>query len=332
MPYEKLPKLPGNRIAIFIGSHSKFSPAETIAIEKFCEQHNAVVFCDNTSGYSGKYKINFSLVACQQNFVSDYLSMDTLIHLGEVSGDTYMTSKLKPESVWRVNPDGELRGYIQKMTCVFEMDELGFFNSYIKEDAHISTSFYESCISEYERFYSKIPDLPFSNIWMAKELSPLIPNNSVIHFGIFHSLRSWNFFKIDGSIDTSCNVGGFGIDGCISTVIGASLSCPERLHFLIVGDLAFFYDLNSLGNRHVQSNLRILFVNNGRGVEFRKKDHPGSKFGEDADLFIAAAGHYGNQSKSLVKHYAEDLGFDYLCASNKEEFNMNMSFSSKRDK
>ena len=43
------------------------------------------------------------------------------------------------------------------------------------------------------------------------------------------------------------------------------------------------------------------------------------RFGMDADLFIAAAGHYGCQSKELVKHYATDLGFEYLTASSKEE-------------
>lgn len=43
-------------------------------------------------------------------------------------------------------------------------------------------------------------------------------------------------------------------------------------------------------------------------------------FGDDADLYMAAAGHYGNKSPLLIKHYAEDLGFTYICASDKETF------------
>ena len=35
---------------------------------------------------------------------------------------------------------------------------------------------------------------------------------------------------------------------------------------------------------------------------------------------MAAAGHYGNKSPQLVKHYAEDLGYEYISASTKEEF------------
>lgn len=38
------------------------------------------------------------------------------------------------------------------------------------------------------------------------------------------------------------------------------------------------------------------------------------------DKYMAAAGHFGNKSPLLVKHYAEDLGFHYLSATTKEEF------------
>jgi 2-succinyl-5-enolpyruvyl-6-hydroxy-3-cyclohexene-1-carboxylate synthase len=122
---------------------------------------------------------------------------------------------------------------------------------------------------------------------------------------------------------TSCNVGGFGIDGPVSTLIGASLASPEKIHFGIIGDLAFFYDLNSIGNRHLGKNLRILLINNGVGTEFRNYDHPAAQWGHEANRFIAAGGHFGQKSKVLVKHYVEDLGFDYLSANTKEEFQKN---------
>ena len=116
------------------------------------------------------------------------------------------------------------------------------------------------------------------------------------------------------------NTGGFGIDGIVSTLIGASIGNKSKLFFCILGDLAFFYDMNSIGNRHVGNNIRIMVVNNGKGTEFRNFDHYAAQFSDEADKYIAAAGHYGNKSKSLLKHYAEDLGFEYLSASNKEEF------------
>jgi 2-succinyl-5-enolpyruvyl-6-hydroxy-3-cyclohexene-1-carboxylate synthase len=138
--------------------------------------------------------------------------------------------------------------------------------------------------------------------------------------GIYNSLRSYNYFQLPKSVTSSCNVGGFGIDGGISTLMGASLAHPDKLHIGVFGDLAFFYDMNVCGNRHVGNNVRILLVNNGKGNEFRNYGHYCSILGEDADKFVAAAGHYGKKSPVLVKHYAEDLGYEYFQASDKEEF------------
>ena len=64
------------------------------------------------------------------------------------------------------------------------------------------------------------------------------------------------------------NVGGFGTDGALSSLLGASLCNPNKLYFCVIGDLAFFYDMNALGNRHFGKNVRILLVNNGKGCEF----------------------------------------------------------------
>lgn len=86
------------------------------------------------------------------------------------------------------------------------------------------------------------------------------------------------------------------------------------------GDLAFFYDMNVIGNRHVGNNVRILLVNNGKGNEFRNYNHPCSFLGEEADKYVDAAGHFGNKSHELVKHYATDLGYEYFSASSKDEF------------
>lgn len=317
---QELPSIPEGRIAIFIGAHSRFSDEQTAIIDEFCSIYDAVVFCDNTSGYNGKYRVNHFLVAGQLQYESELFKMELLIHLGEVSGATYVTNRLSPKNVWRVSPDGEIRDTFKKITCVFEMDEGYFFQKYKLNDTIQRKEYFDACMEEYNSVLSKIPSLELSNIWMAQQLYSSIPSGSVVHFGIFHSLRSWNFFYLPNDIDSYCNVGGFGIDGPISSVLGSALFAPDKLHFLIVGDLAFFYDFNSLGNRHFPGNIRVLLVNNGRGIEFRKKDHPANVLGEEADAFIAAAGHYGNQSPNLVRHIAEDLGFEYITASDKEEF------------
>ena len=312
------PKLSTQKnIAIFIGSHHPFSDNETLAIDKFCESNNAIVIHDHTSGYRGKYGIHWGLFL-KQPVRSELKIIDTLIHIGEVSGDYYSMS-FSVNKVWRVNEDGKLRDTFGKLSDVFQMKEKTFFEKYSSNN-HVCTDYYQSCVKAYREVLTQIPELPFGNIWIAQHIHDKLPSGCNLHLGILNTLRSWDFFDVPTNVTTNSNVGGFGIDGNVSSLIGASLVHKDKLYFGIFGDLAFFYDLNSLGNRHVGNNVRIMLINNGRGTEFRNYGHHGFLFGDDADKYIAAAGHYGHQSTSLVKHNAEDLGFEYYCASNKEEF------------
>ena len=202
------------------------------------------------------------------------------------------------------------------------MSEKTFFTQYSTNKSPIKIHCISQYIKEQEKALASIPEIPFSKVWVASQLLPKIPANSFIHFSILGSFRASNFFQLPESVQSSCNVGGFGIDGATSTVLGASLINKEKLHYLMTGDLAFFYDLNAIGNRHLSNNVRILLVNNGNGTEFRMHWHPCSAFTKDeCDKYMAAGGHYGNKSSKFVRHMAEDLGFEYLCASTKEEFN-----------
>ncbi|WP_270576120.1 thiamine pyrophosphate-binding protein [Bacteroides cellulosilyticus] len=317
---DDLPNLPEGRIAIFVGSHKLWTKEELMTIDAFCANHNAVILCDKTSGYIGKYRIDYSLVAAQMLYSSSTSRPDLLIHIGEVSGDTYTQSRLKPKVTWRVNTDGDIKDTFRSLNNVFDMPEKSFFTYYANKNIDKKEEYFQVCQNEYDLIASRIPEVAFSNIWIAQRLANKIPAGSYVHLGIFNSLRSWNFVQLPSNIYSICNVGGFGIDGTLSTVLGASLTYPQKLHFVILGDLAFFYDMNSLGNRYIGNNIRVLLINNGLGIEFRKYDHPCAKFGENAEPYMAAAGHFGCQSRTLVKDYISNLGFEYLTASSKEEF------------
>ncbi len=320
MPHDEFPALPTEgKIGIFVGAHQPFGKELTQAVDAFCASHNAVVFGDLTSGYHGEYEYHPALLASQFDWGKEPICPNLMIHIGEVSGD-YSMDNLVPDNVWRVNPDGELRDRFKKLTYVFEMEEVTFFNHYAQSEATPRRSYLDTCLNYHKQALAALPEFPFSNVWIARNSVNRLPEGSVLHVGILNSLRCWSYFDLPKSVTTACNVGGFGIDGDVSTLIGASLVNTDRLCFAVVGDLAFFYDLNVLGNRHVGNNVRIMLINNGRGTEFHNSDHPASRFGEDGDKFMAAAGHFGNKSPELVKHYAQDLGFEYMCATSKEEY------------
>lgn len=318
-----LPIINAGTVAIYIGTHMRIASDLQYMIDSFCKRFNGVVVCDHTSNYNGKYRVHPCLICGQKGYTASCRNVDLMIHIGEISG---AAMDLQTKQTWRVNEDGVLRDTFKSLTAVFEMDEMTFFGKYIEEYSgkECNDSYLSLWNNEYKKLVNLLPDLPFSNPWIAKQISINLPKNSEIHFGILNSLRSWDYFEIPNNIDAYSNTGGFGIDGCVSSLIGASLCNENKLYFGVVGDLAFFYDMNSLGNRHIGHNIRLLIINNGKGTEFRNYNHPAARFGEDADWFMAAAGHYGSQSKELVKHYAQDLGFKYLSASNKDEFIMNI--------
>jgi 2-succinyl-5-enolpyruvyl-6-hydroxy-3-cyclohexene-1-carboxylate synthase len=65
-----------------------------------------------------------------------------------------------------------------------------------------------------------------------------------------------------------CNRGLNGIEGSLSTAVGASLVTDDNV-YCVIGDLSFFYDQNALWNQHLKGNLRILLLNGGGGAIFR---------------------------------------------------------------
>lgn len=315
--FDELPALPNEgRVAVFVGAHHNFSEEQVWAIDRFCATHDAVVFCDHTSGYRGKYEVHYQLSAGQRKWNSELRKVNLLIHIGEVSGNQFF-----PEfnHVWRVSPDGCLRDTWGKLRRVFMMPEEEFFLKYSNDDIR-HTEYLDALNAEIDALTIKIPDLPFSNIWMAQVMHSKLPAGCEFHMGIYHSLRSYNFFRLPDGVHAKCNVGGFGIDGGVSSMIGASFAHPDKLFVGVFGDLAFFYDMNVIGNRHMGNNVRILLVNNGKGNEFRNYAHPCYPLGEHAEDYVAAARHYGNKSYLLVKNFSENLGFEYLTAKDKESF------------
>ena len=303
-------RLTGKNIAVLIGSHRIFSKSENAAIEKFIDSYNAIVVCDHTANYHGKNKVLITPFFLKR--VSE--RPDIIIDIGSVIGD-YNVKWLNYEAeYWRVSEGGEYYQRLAQLTCLFDCPESFFFESLAIKDNKPNSHTYFQTVSE---IVSKIevPDLPLGNIFIASKLSQKLPKNCSLHLAILNSLRSMNMFMLDESIDCISNVGGFGIDGAISTLIGQSMVNKNKLQFCVIGDLAFFYDMNALGIRHIGPNIRILLVNNGKGAEFYITPRIMDAFGEVLDDYIAASGH-----KHQAEAWAKSVGFEYISAKDKNEF------------
>ena len=106
------------------------------------------------------------------------------------------------------------------------------------------------------------------------------------------------------------NRGTNGIEGSLSTAIGYA-TASEKLNFIFIGDLSFFYDMNALWNGNYGTNIRILLLNNSGGEIFHAL--PGLELHDNARRFVTAT------HQTSARAWAEDRGFEYLSAHNADE-------------
>lgn len=191
---DSMPQLPEGRIGIFVGSHKKWDDRLTQAVDDFCEIYDAVVLCDQTSNYRGNYGVLANLVLNQKEYALKLNDFDVLLHIGDVSG-SYISPKAR--EVWRVSPDGEVCDTFCKLRYVFEMNEIHFFEKYQTNEkkGKSSTGLWKEWKKAYDQILEKIPELPFSNVWIAQMTSKKIPDKAVLHLGILNALRTWNFLR-----------------------------------------------------------------------------------------------------------------------------------------
>lgn len=311
--------LSNKRIMILIGEHRPFSKHESEIIDGFCDSHNAMVYVNHISNFHGKYSVYGSLslwTMSFENFESDF-APDIIITIGGLTGDyplflTLSRSKLKNTEHWSLSQDGRIVDTYDKLSRVFQCDTGYFFNKLTINTQ--SDHDYYNLWSKMAESKSMSIEVPFSSVYVAEKLHNKIPSNSCMDFAILNSLRVWSFFRIDPSISCYSNVGAFGIDGGLSTMLGQSVVTDE-LCFMIIGDLAFCYDMNCLSIRHIKNNVRILLVNNNGGIEFKLNGINNKSI----DKYTAASGHFKN-----AQGWAEACGFRYLMAENKTEFDFNI--------
>jgi len=126
-----------------------------------------------------------------------------------------------------------------------------------------------------------------------------LSNGMSVRYALANDLR--RFHRVD------CNRGVSGIDGSVSTAVGAS-TAYDRPTLLITGDMSMQYDMGALASEYAGHNLKIAVLNNGGGGIFR---------------FIRTTAHLpemptlmnGNVQLPLAR-LAEAFGFGYLSAVN----------------
>ena len=304
--------LSNKKVLVVIGEHRPFTDRQEKALDNFCEGVDVAIYVNHLSNYHGKYSVSANLLVSCGGF--KLLKPDVLITIGGQTGDYSIygaLNRIGDAEHWRISEDGNYVDTYGHLAKIFECPDYYFFEKMAKNN-HVEHSYYQKWNTLNEALDYDV-ELPYSNCYAAQQLYKIIPQNSIMNFAILNSLRSWSYFPLHKSIQGYANVAAFGIDGCNSMLFGESMNTDE-LCFIVTGDLAFFYDMNALGIRHIKNNVRILLINNGGGAEFKIMTK-NWKAKVPVENYISANGHNGT-----AKGWSENCGFKYLSASNKDDF------------
>jgi len=185
-----------------------------------------------------------------------------------------------------------------------------FFNSFLPLVKPLDSDYFKKWDSirshRLEQHESYVDSIPFSDFLVFDKIFKTIPNNYQVQLANSTTVRYSQLFQLDSSLRVFCNRGTSGIDGSLSTAIGAAYAKMEPTAF-ITGDLSFFYDSNGLWNQYIPKSFKIIIVNNGGGGIFRIL--PGAKDSSFFDTYFETK-HQLN-AEDLCRMY--DL--NYLSAS-----------------
>ncbi|MDW7694758.1 2-succinyl-5-enolpyruvyl-6-hydroxy-3-cyclohexene-1-carboxylic-acid synthase [Flammeovirgaceae bacterium SG7u.111] len=218
--------------------------------------------------------------------------------------------KNKPAAHWHTQPAGQVADTFQSLTKILRCEPAYFFTeAREKELFQPETSFTERWknVDEQTRnftneFLGSKPDNEFSFV---KELMQNLPQNVSFHLANSMSVRYANFVnQLPEGAEVWANRGTSGIDGSNSSAVGHALASPEKLHVLLTGDLAFFYDRNAFWNKYLPPNLKIILLNNKGGGIFRMI--PGPVAQPELEEYFVTSSHLD------ASYLCQEFGMDYF--------------------
>jgi 2-succinyl-5-enolpyruvyl-6-hydroxy-3-cyclohexene-1-carboxylate synthase len=126
-------------------------------------------------------------------------------------------------------------------------------------------------------------EVVYSDFKVFSEIFKSIPSQFQLQLANSATVRYAQLFNLEVSIRVFCNRGTSGIDGSLSTAIGAAFVSKLPTVF-VTGDLSFLYDSNGLWNDYIPNSFRIVLINNSGGGIFRIL--PGAKKAEHFSEFF----------------------------------------------
>ena len=269
-----------NRILIITGL---LHPNETLnsVLNEISNQKNVAILTETTSNVFGKYfnrSIDRVIVGIEGE-EEDYVP-DLLVTLGGPVVSKKVKSFLRenrPTAHWHINASNDSVDTYQSLTRIIPLSpekiltfltgfevKSNYRDKWLGKDSSLQ-NVYNEFVQEVEFCDLKVFEIVLNQIPVESYLQ--LANSTVVRYSNLFDQPSQNKLRCFSNRGTS------GIDGTLSTAIGAALSTHEPTT-VITGDLSFFYDSNALWITPFPQNLKIILINNKGGSIFRIIDGP----------------------------------------------------------
>lgn len=290
---------------------------------------NSVLISDITSNLLNSVIISHSDIILSKKEDLSYLKPDLLISFGNavLSKSTKGFIKTnKPKIHWHIQESGLVGDTFQSLTDIINVSPKYFFEELIiRLDKKHSENNY---LNKWKSLENKVSEKllaffddsnGFEELNEFKAIEKILkdlPDNSLLQLGNSMPVRYANYIGINNkTIKVNANRGTSGIDGSISTSVGACLA-TDKITVLITGDLSFFYDRNGLWNNELPNKLRIIVMNNHGGGIFRILD--GSSKLQELDKY------FETENLLNAENTAKDFNLDYFKITNYKSLEENL--------
>jgi 2-succinyl-5-enolpyruvyl-6-hydroxy-3-cyclohexene-1-carboxylate synthase len=269
--FDELVQLNKSKIAILVGQNPP-SPLITTVLTEL--QHLVPVFTDICSSQIQIGLKNWDWGMLKRDIPSS-LEPDVLISLGTATISKplkHFLKKSKPKHVhigiwddvgdpFETNPEHWKVNEADFLQTIFEIltSSLGnYSNAYLKD--------WVDFLSDQSLTASTLPHPFGKELQFMQKLFQQANENCIIHLGNSMTVRygSWSGHT---QAQVYSNRGISGIDGCLSTSVGAAIASPEKHNIAILGDVSAMYDSHAMWTE-LPSNLTIIVYNNGGGRIF----------------------------------------------------------------
>ncbi len=283
------------------------------------KQLNTVVLTETTSNIKGERIIEsidrqiFSLDKAEET----PFAPDLLISFGGQIVSKQIKKFLRenaPKEHWHVSLNSNIIDTFQGLSMHVKMDPLDFFKQtgplLNNENSNYFNIWNKHAIETRKKHEQYIKDSQWSDIKALSYVFTNLPLECNLQLANSTPVRYAQLFQDEIKVNSFANRGTSGIDGTLSTAVGAA-AVSDIPTLLVIGDLSFFYDSNGLWNKYLKPNFKIVLINNSGGGIFRFI--PGPAETEELEEFFEV------KHQQTAEYIAKAFNLKYIACSSEDE-------------